>query len=374
MRYRRLPIEIESPEQFGYGKIRCNLTESSFADAPLGELAKGLESLLLCYGDHAGLPRLRALVAEDNKPLTADDVLVTPGAAAALFIAATALLEKGDRVLVERPNYATNIETPRALGCAVDFLDLDVENGFRVTADMVRAKLTPKTKLVSITVPHNPSGSMLEEAELKAIVEAVERNGSRLLVDETYREMAYGRPLPLGATLSQSAISVCSLSKSFGLPGIRMGWLACRDRALMETFLAAKEQIVICNSILDEEIAARALEARFARLAPIKEKIREHFHIVRGWMASEPRLEWVEPAGGVVCFPRIKAGAAVDADKFYAALNSDGVFVGPGHWFEQDRRHFRLGFGWPKTQELRDGLQAISLALTKTAGTAAVAC
>jgi aspartate/methionine/tyrosine aminotransferase len=294
--------------------------------------------------------------------------------AAALFIAATALLEKGDRILVERPNYATNIETPRALGCAVDFLDLTLENGFTPTAEDVISRLKPNTKLLSLTVPHNPSGAMMRERDLAEIVAAVERNGSWLLLDETYREMTYGGPLPVGATLSPRVISVCSLSKAFGLPGIRMGWLACRDPKMMETFLGAKEQIVICNSILDEEIAARALERKKERLGPVMERIAVHRGIVQAWMAQETRLEWVEPKGGVVCFPRIKSGAAVDPDKFYAALNADGVFVGPGHWFEQDRRHFRLGFGWPKTQELRDGLTGISDALTKTAGTASLAC
>lgn len=306
--------------------------------------------------------------------MTADDVLVTPGAAAALFIAATALLERGDRVLVARPNYATNIETPRALGCELDFLDLRLEDGFRLDPAEVERRLTPRTKLLSLTTPHNPSGTMMSEADLLRIVAAAERNGTRLLLDETYREMAYGRPLPTGASLSPSVISVSSLSKTYGLPGIRMGWLACRDRVLMETFLAAKEQIVICNSVLDEEIAARALEARETRLAPIKARIQEHFHIVRAWLAAEPRLEWAEPAGGVVCFPRIKAAAGVDPERFYAALEAAGVRVGPGHWFEQDRRHFRLGFGWPKTAELRAGLAAISEALSAVAGTAPVSC
>jgi aspartate/methionine/tyrosine aminotransferase len=374
MRYRRLPIEIEAPEQRGL-RLRANLAESSASDAALGELARGLESLPLGYGDHAGLPRLRALVAARAGPaLTADDVLVTPGAAAALYIAATALLERGDRVLVARPNYATNVETPRALGCEVDFLELRLEDGFRVDPEEVARRITPRTRLVSLTCPQNPSGAAMPERDLRAIVEAVERRGARLLLDETYREMSYGEPLPCAAALSQAAVSVGSISKAFGLPGLRVGWLLCRDRALRETFLAAKEQILICGPLLDEELAARVLERADALLPPIRARTRERLAVVRSWIEAEPRLEWVEPAGGAVCFPRLKAGSAVDPARFYAALERRGVAVGPGHWFEQDPRHFRLGFGWPRTSELTEGLRQIAEALTETAGTEPLAC
>src|SRR4029450_6149429 len=101
-------------------------------------------------------------------------------------------------------------------------------------------------------------------------------------------------------------ISVSSLSKTYGLPGIRTGWLACRDRNLMELFLAAKEQIMICNSVIDEEIAFRFLEKKKDHLPEIKERIRKHFQIVKEWIAAEKDLEWIEPSGGVVCFPRIR--------------------------------------------------------------------
>jgi len=361
MRYRRLPIEIESPEQRGYGTLRCNLTESSFADSPAGDLTAGLQDLLLCYGDHAGLPRLRELIAAQGSCLAKDDVLVTPGAAAALFIANTSLLEPEDRLLVVRPNYATNIETPRLLGCAVDFLDLSFERGWRLDPAELERRLSPRTALVSLTVPHNPTGAMMTEADLRRVIAIVEGRGARLLLDETYRDMAFGEPLPMAAALSTRAISVSSLSKTYGLPGIRAGWLACRDKALMETFLAAKEQIVICGSILDEEVAARALERRAATLPGVRRRIAEHFSIVKEWISREESLEWVEPSGGVVCFPRLRDG--VDPERFYLALEARGTFVGPGHWFEMDRRFFRLGYGWPKTEELREGLGAISEAL-----------
>ena len=120
MKYRRMPIEEESPEQFGYDRIRYNLTESSVRDRSLADLGIELRDLLLFYSDHAGNESFRDLVAEQSggEPggVSRDDVLCTAGAAPALFIIATTLLDKGDHLVVMSPNYATNIETPRAIG------------------------------------------------------------------------------------------------------------------------------------------------------------------------------------------------------------------------------------------------------------------
>ena len=129
MRYRRMPIEVESPEQMGYDTIAHNLSESSVADRRLSDLGLDLDldDLLLCYGDHLGDPVLREAVAAQGAGLTPDDVLVTTGAAAALFGLATALLQPGDHAVVVRTNYATNLETPRAIGADLDVgVELDV--------------------------------------------------------------------------------------------------------------------------------------------------------------------------------------------------------------------------------------------------------
>jgi aspartate/methionine/tyrosine aminotransferase len=379
MRYRRMPIEVESPEETGYGSIACNLAESSIADANLDDLGVDLRGLLLRYGDHRGLPALRELVAADGGrplppdavPLAPDDVLGTVGAAGALFLVATALLEPGDEIVVVRPNYATNLETPRAIGADVRILDLQPEAGWATDPDALAALVTPRTRLVSITNPHNPTGALLDEPTLRRVVELVEAHPSaRLLVDETYREMTYGAPLPPAATLSPRAIGVSGMSKTYGLPGIRTGWLTTRDRDLMTTFLAAKEQIHITGSLVDEAIAARALERRADLLPAILAGIEEALATVRAWLAGEPRIAWVEPRGGVVGFPWIRAEAGVDPDAFHRVLaERHATAVGPGHWFERPRSFFRLGFGWPPPAELAEGLARISRTLDEVAAT-----
>lgn len=363
-----MPIEVESPEQFGYDRIRFNLAESSVSDTPLRELGVALDDLVLMYGDHLGRPGLRAAIAAGGPGLTPDDVLVTPGAAAALFIVATSLLRTGDHVVVARPNYATNLETPRALGAEIGLLDLRYEDGWAVDPARVAAMLRPRTKLVSLTDPHNPTGQVMPQETIRAIVEIVEAHPTaRLLIDETYRAMTIGGPSPIAATRSDRVISVSSLSKADGLPGIRIGWLITRDRALFETFLAAKEQILITNSVVDEAIAEVAMTRRPERMPRILAGIEVALETVRSWMGDQDAFEWVEPRGGVVGFPRFRPSVEVDVDAFYRVLlDRHGTAVGPGHWFDQPRRDFRLGFGWPTQPDLEGGLAALSAAAAET--------
>lgn len=371
MKYRRMPIEIESPEQLGYGSIRYNLTESSVADMRLDQLNLDLDlgRLALAYTDHLGKLELRRLLALEAAGLTADDVLVTASAASALFIIATSLLNPDDHLIVMRPNYATNLETPRAIGCRIDFLDLRFEEGWGFSLEHLKKRITPRTRLISLTTPHNPTGMTLTQAELEAAASLAAEHNCYLLVDETYREMNYNGVTPWAASLNPRCISVSSFSKSYGLPGIRIGWILTRDPALQELFLAAKEQIFICNSILDEEIAYGVLHQKERILTPILAKNRRALAIVQSWMETQKDMEWVEPRGGVVCFPRIKDASRVDVEAFYRILNGKyGTYVGPGHWFEMDRRYMRIGYSWLDEESLRQGLDCITAALGEAKG------
>ena len=381
--YVRHPIEIESPEERGYGNLRCNLTESSYTDGTLEEFGVDLRGLVLCYGDHLGHAGLRELIASSAdgfgaEHLSPEDVILTPGAAAALFFVNSSLLGPGRHIVVEHNNYATNLTTPRLLGAEVDLVSLAFDDAFQLNLDHLEAAVRPTTALISVTTPHNPTGSVLAQADLERLCDIADRNGTYLLVDETYRDFVpYAQRLPLAASLYQRAISVSSMSKAFGLPGLRIGWAVCRDRDLSERLLAAKEQIAICGATLDESAAFQVLEGSKVHLERIHTDIDRRRNIVNAFFDrlntdvddNGPLLEWIAPRHGVVCFPRLRSD--IDPDAFYRHLNEvEGTFVGDGHWFESSRRHFRLGFGWPADNELIEGLAAIERSARISVGTA----
>jgi aspartate/methionine/tyrosine aminotransferase len=364
MRYTRMPIEVESPEEFGYDRIRYNLSESSIADHRLSDFGLQIPDLKLLYNEHRGSIPLRQLILHGSTGLSIDDVLITDGAAGALFIVATALLSAQDHLVVIRPNYATNLETPRAIGCQITFVDLSFEHGFALDMDSLRASLRPETKLISVTTPHNPTGVMLTEAELRELAAVANKHGCYLLVDETYRDLSLDGTLPIAASLGSHVISVSSLSKAYGVPGIRLGWLITSDEELQTIFLAAKEQISICGSVIHEWIGEQILTNRDAILRKTLAEMRRRRQVVSDWIEHEELLEWVAPTGGVVCFPHMRTTPPGGTPAFYQRLLSrEGAYLGPGHWFEMPDEHFRLGYGWPTLEELAGGLEAISKAL-----------
>lgn len=363
MKFVRMPIEKESPEEYGYERIACNLSESSVSDAVLAQLNLQLQDLTLFYGEHRGERRLRELIARQYGLPDPDHILITAGAASALFIVHMCLLEPGAKLLVEFPNYGTNLETPRALKCQIETLELTFEEQFIAPLSRYREKLTPDTRLISVTNPHNPTGTVKSQEWLAGIIELSRSVDCPVLVDETYRDLSSGEHHPLAATLDPRVISVASVSKAYGLPGIRIGWIVCQDPLLMEQFLAAKEQIFICNSVVDEAIAYQFLQQKPTLFPQIQRHVAHNLEILRDWMRQQSWLEWVEPQGGVVCFPRFKAEHALNLPLFYQRLQAEyHTFVGPGHWFEMDDRYMRLGYGWPTADALVQGLAFIEQA------------
>ncbi len=359
-----MPIEVESPEQLGYDTIANNLSESSVADRRLRDLGVDLDldDLLLCYGDHLGDPELREVIGAIDG-VEPDAVLITPGAAASLFFAATSILQPGDHALVLRTNYATNLETPRAIGADLETIDLRYEKQWDLDVDRLRDRVRPDTRLISVTYPHNPTGAVITASTLTALVDIADQSGATLIVDETYRDLGHGERLPLAATLSPNVISMSSMSKTYGVPGLRIGWAVNHDPATFERLLAAKEQVVICGATIDEAIAAKVLAQRDRILPVIRADVADRLAVVRDWMAGQDVFEWVEPKGGVVGLVRARPDVDFDAAKFHHTLLHDfGTYVGAGHWFELDDRYFRLGFGWPAMAELRAGLEGLSAA------------
>ncbi|KAF5985783.1 transaminase type I [Fusarium coicis] len=321
-----------------------------------------------CFGGDEDFKGYRKLIADDAG-VSADDVLITSGAAGALFIITTSQLgsthdSERNHLVVVRPNYANNLETPEAVVCEISYIDITFENGFQPNIDDIEAAIKPNTRLVSVTYRHNHTGSALSREALDRLVAITKKKGVLVLVDETYRDIAFAEKLPVAASLGDHDLSVCSVSKSFGMPGVRIGWLITTNKTLEKTFFAAKEQISISGSVINEWIAIGVLSRREKILSDTTDEMRVRLQMVESWIESEELLEWVKPTGGVVCFPCIKQEPKGWYSAFYERLlNKHATYVGPGHWFEMSDGFFRLGYGWPTRDELEGGMKAISAAL-----------
>lgn len=360
MYFTRMLMEEEAPAQLGYERIKYNFMESSTVVKTMAEVGiKPDVNMPLLYTDHMGNPALRKMIGQDYG-LGPQNVLVCTGSCMSLLVIYATLLGPGEHAVVMQPNYTANIEIAKSLGCDLDLFCPKFENGFQPDMGELRALIKPNTKLVNITYPHNPTGTMIDKATLMEISELCRENGSYLLVDEAYRDITHGEALPHGASLGRHVISIETLSKGVGIPGIRSGWIVAADEDLILKFLATKEQVCICGSIVDEDYARQVMERKEQLMPYIHRDMMEKFAIVKDFMANQDVLEWVEPGGGVVCLPRIKPQIKLDAADFYEALNNKyGVFVGPGRWFYMDDRFFRLGFGSSSAQKLKEGLPLI---------------
>jgi aspartate/methionine/tyrosine aminotransferase len=363
MQYRRTAIEIEAPEEVGQ-TILHNLCDSAVGDRSLHDLGICVPTdLPLSYSIHLGSHRFRSLIS-GRCGLNAEDILVTAGASSALFIVATSLLTHKDHLIVTRPNYASNVETPRAIGCEITYIDLKFDKGFQVDVGLIAAAIKPNTKLISLTTPNNPTGTSMSNDELLKVVELARSHECYVLVDETYAELTYSDRLPGSASLGRHVIGVSSMSKAFGVPGIRVGWISSKNEKLREAFLAAKEQISITVSVLDEYVAEQILERCDEILNPIILEMGRRLDLVEAWVASEDLIEWIRPNGGVMGFMRMKKKPPGGTGAFYERLLTEhGTYVGPGHWFEWPDVYFRLGYGWPTSEGLEKGLVAISKAM-----------
>ncbi len=342
---------------------RYDVGESAIKFLKLQDLGFDLNAVDLRYGHHTGAPELREALSLEYEGLTKNEILVTSGGAEAIFSICMALLKPGDHVIVEHPNYPSTYEVPRGLGCDVDLFRLEFEAGFEPDLDRLEETIRPNTKLMIFTHPNNPTGSMISKEQQARLIRIAEERKIYLIFDETYRHLAFGEPLPAAASLSPFAISITSLSKCYGLPGIRIGWLASRSREIHDGVLAVREQVTITNGALSEAIATRVLDRKAEFLARARAHVDRNLKIATTWLDRRDELEWVKPRGGVVASPRLREGRIADPEALYRVIAVDQeVFIIPGRCFDMDNRFFRLGFGGT-SDELTEGLRRVGLAL-----------
>jgi len=302
MNFRRMEIE-EWFDRYQY-EVECDIGESGVKFFNLGDFELNAR-IQLRYGYHRGNPSLRELVVRDYGGMSEENVVITTGASEANFAIIASLIDSGNHLIVEHPNYPSLYEVPASLGLKFDFFRLDFDEKFKPQLDELEKLVKKNTKLVVLTHPNNPTGSALTLKELEKVIDLAESNNFHLLLDETYRELSHGDSLPPAATLSSNAISVTTMSKAYGLPGVRIGW-AVADKKVIEDVVAVREQLTICNSVIGEAIAENVLERKTSFLGNIRKKVIENLEILKTWFNEQSCLEWVPPSGGVVCFPHYR--------------------------------------------------------------------
>jgi aspartate/methionine/tyrosine aminotransferase len=258
-----------------------------------------------------------------------------------------AILEPGDHVVVTFPGYQSLYEIARSLGCRVTRWTLQAgERGWGLDVSALSDSLTPQTKLLVINFPHNPTGYLPAGDELDAIVNLARTRGICLFSDEMYRLLEYqpAQRLPPVCDLYPRGVSLFGLSKTFSLPGLRVGWLATQDRTLLERFSTLKDYTTICSSAPSEILALIALRARETIVARNLALIQRNLEVAeRFFEAHGDRLDWLRPRAGSVAFPRLRDG--LSAERFCQDLLGWGVMAVPGGLFEFPGEHFRLGLG-----------------------------
>jgi aspartate/methionine/tyrosine aminotransferase len=303
--------------------------------------------LRLGYTESAGDPALRAEIAGLYDHLTADDVLVFAGAEEAIFALHSVLLEAGDHALVIRPAYQSLAEVARSTGADVSRVALRPENGWRLDPAEVRAALRPESRLILVNEPHNPTGSLSDAATFRDLVSLAAESGVRLIVDEVYRflELDPADRLPAGADATETGVSIGVMSKSFALAGLRIGWVATRDRALLARLAAFKDYTTICSSAPSEVLALIALRARDRVLARNRAIVAANLPLLDAFFERWAGVfDWVRPRGGSVGFPRLLADMPID--RYAEALvRKTGVLILPGTVFDDTENRFRIGFG-----------------------------
>ncbi len=312
-----------------------------------GESRQLWDALSLGYTESSGHPLLRAEIAASYERISPEEVLVM-APEEAIYIFMRTFLSPGDEVVAVAPAYQSLHEVARAIGCQVVPWPLSLTGeGWQAPLDLLERLLTPRTRLLVLNFPHNPTGCLLSRPELDAILAMAGRLGITVLSDEMYRllELDPGRRLPAVCDAYERGVSLSGMSKVYGLPGLRIGWLATRAPGLRARWQQYKDYTTICSSAPSEILALMGLRARARLMERSLEIIRPNLALAAAFCDRHPQLfRWLPPQAGSVAFPQWNG--RIPVEQFCQdAVDRLGVMVLPGSQFDFPGSHFRLGLG-----------------------------
>ena len=321
----------------------------------------------LGYTESSGDPALREAIAGlyggSGAGISADQVLVHAGAEEAIFAFMHCALESGDEIVVHLPGYQSLHEVARAIGAKVVPWNADPEAGWSLDPSQLESLIGPRCKAIVINCPHNPTGWTPTHETLEAVIATARKHGLWLFSDEVYRGLEYAPEtrLPAACERYERAVSLGVLSKTFGLPGLRIGWVATRDDAIREAMAGFKDYLTICNAAPSEFLARIALKHHRALAARSLEIVEGNLARLDAFFARQAnRFGWTRPLAGPIAFAELRGDLA---DKGAEAFSRDlaegaGVLLMPATVYDAGDGHVRFGFGRRNLPEALDALEA----------------
>ena len=347
------PFKLErffAKYEFNTEYLMCSSDCESMSIAELLNLeesaAEKFQQTWLGYSESQGSPALRAEISKLYETVQPEDILVHTGAQEAIFLFMFAAFKQYDHVIVHSPAYQSLAEVARAAGCDVSPWRAREENGWSLDLDELRHLMRSNTKAIIINTPHNPTGYLMPGEDYEALHKFAAANKLLLFSDEVYRESEYDSSarLPAACDLGDYAISLGVTSKTYGLAGLRIGWIATKNKKIYEKMASLKDYTTICNAAPSEFLAEVAMRNRQKLIERNLGIIKQNLEVVDSLFARHANLfSWVRPRAGSMAFPRYLGG---NVDKFCDELvKRAGVLLLPGSVYDDSHNHFRLGLG-----------------------------
>ncbi len=310
---------------------------------PKEKVVEDIMKMHLTYGAILGSERLRKEIAGLYETAKIDNVVTTHGAIGANNLVLTSIVEAGDKVISVLPTYQQMYSIPEAIGAEVKILQLREENGFLPDLNELEAMAEGGVKLICINNPNNPTGALMDEAFLKRIIAIAEKAGAYILADEVYRGLNHeGNPFMTSVfDLYEKGISTGSMSKTFSMAGIRTGWI-CAPKEVMDEVLKHRDYNTISCGMIDEYLAALALENKDKIVERNLEIVRKNKKMLSDWVSKEDKISYIEPKAGTTAF--LKYDLDMDSESFCKRLlDETGVILLPGNVMQMEG-YLRIGY------------------------------
>lgn len=312
------------------------------------------ESLTLGYTESPGHPLLRKEISHLYTFLNSDQILTFAGAEEGIYCAMRVLVQPGDHVITIDPCYQSLATLPESFGATITAIQLKPENQWELDLEEVQKAFRPNTKLLILNYPHNPTGALLEKKVLEGLIALARKNGAYIFCDEVYRylEIDETQRMPSIADAYEKGISLNVMTKSFGLAGLRIGWIATRDATFLSEVGSYKLYTSICNSAPSEVLAIIALRAKERVLERNREIVLQNLQILEAFIKrNQQYVSWVRPQSGTMAVLQLLLPVSIE-DFAEDLVRSEGVLIMPGSVFDLPGNFFRIGFGKKNMPEI----------------------